>query len=40
MRSHRYSASSAYGSDSAFNKAFKAEFGVPPGEYRRDRSGS
>lgn len=27
-----------YSSDSAFNKAFKAEFGVPPGEFRRDRS--
>jgi len=26
-----------YGSDAAFNRAFKAEFGMPPGEFRRNR---
>ena len=28
-----------YESEAAFNRAFKREFGVPPGRYRRARSG-
>ena len=28
-----------YESEAAFNRAFRREFGVPPGSYRRKRSG-
>jgi AraC-like DNA-binding protein len=27
-----------YDSEAAFNRAFKREFGVPPGQFRRSRS--
>jgi len=33
-------ASVGYESEAAFNRAFKREFGVPPGRYRSDRNGA